>query len=86
MNDAKSRCPVYISIHAPREGSDVASIIEVESMYNISIHAPREGSDNLLLGDDNIVPLFQSTLPVKGATRFGILAKTSFAISIHAPR
>ena len=33
-----------ISIHAPREGSDVQSIRRV-LLRGISIHAPREGSD-----------------------------------------
>ena len=38
---------LLISIHAPREGSDVAIST---SPYNtdISIHAPREGSDTLI--------------------------------------
>ena len=33
-----------ISIHAPREGSDLSNLDEFKSRY-ISIHAPREGSD-----------------------------------------
>ena len=33
-----------ISIHAPREGSDVIGDLELE-LFGISIHAPREGSD-----------------------------------------
>ena len=47
-----------ISIHAPREGSDLSELIEL--CYNhISIHAPREGSDDagevgiFVLGDFN---------------------------------
>ena len=45
-----------ISIHAPREGSDVPSRFKKRGSRNISIHAPREGSDGrprngrLLLG------------------------------------
>ena len=35
-----------ISIHAPREGSDVVVVDEV-GLFGISIHAPREGSDVL---------------------------------------
>ena len=34
-----------ISIHAPREGSDISSSRRVTSSSGISIHAPREGSD-----------------------------------------
>ena len=33
-----------ISIHAPREGSDVTEVLNGEYEL-ISIHAPREGSD-----------------------------------------
>ena len=36
---------VPISIHAPREGSDVA-LYCIRYSYEISIHAPREGSDS----------------------------------------
>ena len=60
-------CAVVISIHAPREGSD-----DVEHPYNmcggISIHAPREGSDVTAQLGNTIANLFQSTLPVRGAT------------------
>ena len=35
----------HISIHAPREGSDVAVALPRASPSSISIHAPREGSD-----------------------------------------
>ena len=34
-----------ISIHAPREGSDLAGEQHPPFGHNISIHAPREGSD-----------------------------------------
>ena len=34
-----------ISIHAPREGSDMEAMAEIHSFPDISIHAPREGSD-----------------------------------------
>ena len=74
-----------ISIHAPRVGSDnnikhgrIASII--------SIHAPRVGSDLTALCGQNLIEIFQSTLPVWGATgTFGSLLVES-NISIHAPR
>ena len=35
-----------ISIHAPREGGDVATVISVVIYHAISIHAPREGGDS----------------------------------------
>ena len=34
-----------ISIHAPREGSDISQVIQQSATDQISIHAPREGSD-----------------------------------------
>ena len=34
-----------ISIHAPREGSDLLMIMIMFLLFMISIHAPREGSD-----------------------------------------
>ena len=37
--------PLEISIHAPREGSDVRCISDYAVSVRISIHAPREGSD-----------------------------------------
>ena len=57
-----------ISIHALREGSDVGNQIHIWT-YIISIHAPREGSDSICLDCRNSpVLIFQSTLPVRGAT------------------
>ena len=59
---------LHISIHAPREGSD-ACTFSVFLKDEISIHAPREGSDWY---EGDCMPsnlLFQSTLPVRGATR-----------------
>ena len=35
-----------ISIHAPREGSDLEEMMEQAQNPAISIHAPREGSDS----------------------------------------
>ena len=60
-----------ISIHAPREGSDIAKSNEGKHVF-ISIHAPREGSDDEALKNVQVVLKFQSTLPVKGATTKGV--------------
>ena len=57
-----------ISIHAPREGSDLD---EFKTRYKetlISIHAPREGSDEAIAAAYTNGLLFLSTLPVRGAT------------------
>ena len=61
----------YISIHAPRAGSDLSDGIP-EEVIRISIHAPRAGSDTAV--DMAVVAkvcVFQSTLPVRGATNVG---------------
>jgi len=36
----------YVSIHAPREGSDFRTVILLAFPACVSIHAPREGSDH----------------------------------------
>ena len=45
------RVPGKISIHAPREGSDVELVHGLVAL-GISIHAPREGSDCEVLDMD----------------------------------
>ena len=52
----------------------------------ISIHAPREGSDFIACVFFHSDGVFQSTLPVKGATGCFALKQFKQAISIHAPR
>ena len=58
----------YISIHAPRVGSDTGIVHRNAALTVISIHAPRVGSDACILALRSGVILFQSTLPVWGAT------------------
>ena len=66
---AKRYNPIFfmISIHAPRGGSDPAHW-RMRSTGQISIHAPRGGSDAENLIDRARRVIFQSTLPVGGAT------------------
>ena len=73
-----------VSIHAPGEGSDTADWLRFRSEY-VSIHAPGEGSDffSSLLG--TLALRFQSTLPVKGATRSRQCYQSDQYVSIHAP-
>ena len=62
--------PVWIiSIHAPRGGSDWEHRIHGPKPDHISIHAPRGGSDGILKAIAVMQSIFQSTLPVGGATR-----------------
>ena len=63
-----------ISIHAPREGSDLYCCGGAASRYNISIHAPREGSDWTVRGRSSRVKIFLSTLPARGATKHAFVA------------
>ena len=56
-----------ISIHAPREGSDIA-FVSNSIQFPISIHAPREGSDLMAVSSSASRVRFQSTLPARGAT------------------
>ena len=52
----------------------------------ISIHAPRVGSDLLEVLDEHMECVFQSTLPVWGATNICDYLYKPYSISIHAPR
>ena len=58
----------YISIHAAREGGDCFGIEHFNICF-ISIHAAREGGDVCILSDYITNMVFQSTPPVKAATR-----------------
>ena len=59
--------PQEISIHAPRVGSDCQPLF-ISFLLLISIHAPRVGSDMVQMALEFFLSLFQSTLPVWGAT------------------
>ncbi len=70
-----TKCPEYImaklriSIHAPLAGSDGVEVAQTVVLANISIHAPLAGSDagaELMVYSET---RFQSTLPLRGATR-----------------
>ena len=76
----------HISIHAPRAGSDPDDASNAAPDAPISIHAPRAGSDWHGSHSESRCILFQSTLPVRGATRPHDLDDAEMVISIHAPR
>ena len=78
---------MIISIHAPREGSDLYIYAGEDLPEGISIHAPREGSDDDLhpsgLGGTSI----SIHAPREGSDRLvGVKKKVDDYISIHAPR
>ena len=74
---------VQISIHAPLTGRDVKIVIQ-KNADNISIHAPLTGRDAVILLV-LIGLVFQSTRPLRGATREKNEPATNRQISIHAP-
>ena len=74
-----------ISIHAAREGGDcIHDIISI--FFTISIHAAREGGDASAYARSSSRTQFQSTPPVKAATKLSYLAIRGEGISIHAAR
>ena len=58
----------FISIHAPRAGCDCFRK-RLDYRNGISIHAPRAGCDDRVAADGGCLVAFQSTHPVRGATR-----------------
>ena len=67
---------IKISIHAPRAGCDRISAYHYVSK-NISIHAPRAGCDRHAPSIGDTVFRFQSTHPVRGATRRSVVVSTT---------
>ena len=76
----------YISIHAPRTGSDAKLMGAPDDVVRISIHAPRTGSDTSCPTSRQRHSAFQSTLPARGATMSMSITIYPPSISIHAPR
>ena len=74
-----------ISIHASRGGSDFPVIICLPRQ-SISIHASRGGSDRARAVGGAGNKRFQSTLPAREATGFGLIVEVNGVISIHASR
>ena len=66
-SEQDSRRSHSISIHAPREGSDLYWRL-FRGYRMISIHAPREGSDRREIIPNTHHNTFLSTLPARGAT------------------
>ena len=75
----------YISIHAPRMGSDDFMFSRYRSGSNFNPRSPQgERLDAIGLGD--ALKEFQSTLPAGGATEETPYKTAIRVISIHAPR
>ena len=74
-----------ISIHAPREGSDVVRPVPVEQTSAFQSTLPARGATHFGKPSGQR-PGFQSTLPARGATASVIPNVQTAVISIHAPR
>ena len=74
-----------ISIHAPRAGSDPRFSLRIASAQDFNPRSPcGERHDSIAL--PSATGTFQSTLPVRGATRGRVCGQWMKSISIHAPR
>ena len=74
---------LIISIHTPLAGSD-SCLWPGACHGSISIHTPLAGSD--VASGVNVLPsIFQSTLPLRGATEYCIIRTPYLHISIHTP-
>ena len=74
-----------ISIHTPLAGSDRAASGLRGLQAIISIHTPLAGSDQARQLDDLADRVFQSTLPLRGATHCPTSFNHASNISIHTP-
>ena len=81
----RSRSPACVSIHAPRAGRDQPLAVRAPEQV-VSIHAPRAGRDAVTVAPWTLARRFQSTRPVRGATRDKRQEKLDAVVSIHAPR
>ena len=77
----------WISIHAPRTGSDTIAYKMAEQETQISIHAPRTGSDEIVLHSVKQPKEISIHAPRTGSDHQVQLAiRRHHLISIHAPR
>ena len=75
----------FISIHAPRAGRDLPQISSIQSRIHFNPRAPCGARlSSRFAGIKNCA--FQSTRPVRGATKSGSPPCYTDSISIHAPR
>ena len=76
-------CPGYFNPRSPC-GERLLFDSPTVLWTDISIHAPLAGSDTWTTEGDKI-PVFQSTLPLRGATKRIACSAVHQGISIHAP-
>ena len=78
--------PPDISIHAPREGSDLGRLKHLDVIQVISIHAPREGSDTPWIALWVSQQQISIHAPREGSDNKAMEPFRPLPISIHAPR
>ena len=76
---------VDISIHAPHTGRDRRGFAVWSRLLSISIHAPHTGRDIPCCSFRILPMIFQSTRPIRGATKTNCNIRPGISISIHAP-
>ena len=77
-------CDMGISIHAPHAGRD--SLFQIlQPLLLISIHAPHAGRDSGAVRGMRGEKIFQSTRPMRGATRFGFFGFLWFPFQSTRP-
>ena len=76
---------IRISIHAPHVGSDRSSLTVIWNSRNFNPRSPC-GERRFAIHQYTFSTQFQSTLPVRGATRTATTGEPCRRISIHAPR
>jgi len=83
--DDKTREIVFVSIHAPRVGSDEKSRF-INHLLAVSIHAPRVGSDIEPYFRFEPKESFNPRPPCGERLPLAVHPFTNFWVSIHAPR
>ena len=77
---------IFISIHAPRTGSDAKTQRQARMQRQISIHAPRTGSDVVVNAFKTSRFSISIHAPRTGSDIIVVKARRLYVISIHAPR
>ena len=86
MPDQETLDKIEISIHAPREGSDVAINVLDPAVHKFLSTLPARGA-TVVIPPCRASTAFLSTLPARGATYFASIQMSNRTrISIHAPR
>ena len=82
--DVRHVYPVLISIHTPLAGSDFSRRSYNSNSFYFNPHSPC-GERLLRMMFSNWLLVFQSTLPLRGATRLRAVGERLLPISIHTP-